>query len=344
MSRYQGLAAILCLLAGCALEAAPAAAVETATVAKDAKEALLEYLRSQNSTGLLVIRNGKTLVEKSWPAPQDDRQFQLFVYGPAPDGALLEDVASQQKSFVAVLVAIALDKGLIDLDKPVSAYLGAGWSKATPEQEAKIRVDDVLRMSSGLDEAFRYTAPAGSAFFYNTPVYAITKRVLEAAAEMPLDTLTREWLTVPAGMADTAWRKRPAALASVGNQTGLVTTPHDVSLFGRIVLGRGIGATGSRVVSEKNLGRLFEPAPTNPSYGRLWWLNDGAFAIRAGGGRTEGQLIAAAPRDTVAALGAFDRCLYVVPSRGLIIVRTGAAAADKDFDQHFWLLLGKVIH
>ena len=344
MSRYRSLVAVLCLLAGYgALDGAPAAAAETATVSRDAKDALLEYLGGQKSTGLLVIQKGETLVEKSWPAPQDDRQFQLFVYGPAPDGTLLEDVASQQKSFVAVLVAIALDKGLIDLNKPVSAYLGAGWSKATPEQEAKIRVDDVLRMSSGLDEAFRYSAPAGSVFFYNTPVYAITKRVLEAAAATPLDTLTRDWLTVPAGMTDTAWRKRPGALASVGNQTGLVTTPRDVARFGRIVLGRGVGATGKRVVSEKNLDLLFEPAPTNPSYGRLWWLNNGGFSIRAGGARAEGQLIAAAPRDTVAALGAFDRRLYVVPSRGLIVVRTGAAASDKDFDQHFWLLLLKVI-
>jgi hypothetical protein len=37
--------------------------------------------------------------------------------------------------------------------------------------------------------------------------------------------------------------------------------------------------------------------------------------------------------DLVAALGALDRKLYVVPSRKLVVVRMGAAAPDKDFDQ-----------
>jgi hypothetical protein len=45
----------------------------------------------------------------------------------------------------------------------------------------------------------------------------------------------------------------------------------------------------------------------------------------------------------IAALGAFDRRLYVVPSRKLVVVRTGASAGDKDFDQQLWLRLIKVI-
>src|SRR5262245_53950174 len=153
---------------------------------------LLDYLRNQHSTGFLVIQDGKVLIEKNWPAPAGDPQFSLFVYGQNKQGALLEDVASQQKSFVSVLIAIAIDKGLIDVEKPVSAYVGAGWSQATPEQEAKIRVIDVLTMSSGLNEKFGYEAPAGTVFFYNTPVYAVSKRIVAAAAKQPLDTITRD--------------------------------------------------------------------------------------------------------------------------------------------------------
>src|SRR5687768_9154088 len=205
---------------------------------------LLDYLRNQNSTGFLVIQNDKVLVEKHWPVPETDRQFSLFVYGKNKQGALLEDVASQQKSFVSVLIAIAIDKGLIDVEKPVAAYLGAGWSKATPEQEAKIRVIDVLTMSSGLNDKFGYEAPVGTVFYYNTPVYAVTKRVVAAAANRPLETITRDWLTVPTGMNETAWRKRPAALASVGNDTGLVSTPRDIAGFGLMVLRGGISNGG----------------------------------------------------------------------------------------------------
>ena len=304
---------------------------------------LLDYLRNHNSTGFLVVQDGKVLMEKNWPAPPDDRQFSIFVHGKTTQGALLEDVASQQKSFVAVLVAVAMDKGLIDVEKPVSEYLGTGWSKATPEQETKIRVLDVLTMSSGLNDKFGYEAPAGTAFFYNTPVYAVTKRILEAAANQPLDTITREWLTEPVGMKHTAWRKRPAALASVGNDTGLVTTPRDIAQFGLMILHDGIASDGKRVVTEANLEAMFTPAPTNPAYARLWWLNNGAYRVNAQGERKDGPLIPAAPADTVAAFGFLERRLYVVPSRKLVVVRTGAAAGDKEFDQQLWLRMNKVI-
>lgn len=332
--------AALPLLAASAAAPAPIAASVSADEA--ATRALLDYLRNQNSTGFIVVQDDKVVLEKLWPAP-GDRMFQAFVHGKAADGALLEDVASQQKSFVAVLCAIAIDKGLLDLTKPVSAYLGTGWSKATPEQEAEITVDHVLQMNTGLDEKFGYVAAPGTSFFYNTPVYAISKRILAAAAKQPLEALTRDWLTAPAGMADSSWRARPGAFAGVGNATGLVTTPRDTATFGRMVLAGGIAPNGKRIVSAANLNRLFEPTTTNPAYGRLWWLNSGAYAIRALAGRKDGPLIPAAPRDTVAALGAGDRRLYVVPSRKLVVVRTGAAAGDRDFDQQLWLRLTKVI-
>jgi len=155
-------------------------------------DALVDYVQRQRTTGFLVIQNGHVMVERNWAAPIEDKAFASFAYERTKDGALLEDVASAQKSFVSVLVAIAIDKGLIDVDKPVSAYLGQGWSKASPEQEAGISLLDVLTMSSGLDERFAYAAPAGTRFFYNTPVYAITKRILTSASGRSLEDITRD--------------------------------------------------------------------------------------------------------------------------------------------------------
>ena len=333
------IAAALPAMAIAPLPAAPASAA-VAPAASDMTN-LLDYLHNQNTTGFLVIQNGKVLVEKNW-APPEDPTFAMFVYGKSSDGALLEDVASQQKSFISVLIAIAIDKGLIDLQKPVSDYIGAGWSKVTPEQEAKIRVIDVLTMSSGLTDGFTFQADPATRFHYNTPVYAITKRILVAAAKLPLEKITHDWLTAPAGMNNTAWRKRPAALASIGNDTGLVTTPRDTALFGLMILNHGVSNDGKRVVSEASLSAMFTRSSTNPAYGRLWWLNGSEWTMRIAG-RVDGQLIAAAPADMVAALGAFDRRLYIVPSRKLVVVRTGAAASDKGFDQQLWLRLLKVI-
>jgi CubicO group peptidase (beta-lactamase class C family) len=232
---------------------------------------------------------------------------------------------------------------LIDVDKPVSDYIGVGWSKASPDRERVIRVIHLLTMSSGLGERFDYQAPAGTVFFYNTPAYAVTKRILAAAAKQPLETITHDWLAGPAGMTNTAWRKRPAAFSDVGNPTGLVTCPRDVARFGQVVLDGGKAQDGRRIVSQAGLRSMFARSATNPAYGRLWWLNGSAETARAGGRRTPGQLIPAAPGDLVAALGALDRKLYVVPSQKLIVVRMGQAAADRDFDQQLWLRLSKAL-
>ena len=313
-------------------QAPPAASTPSA-----AMQAVLDYVQSQKTTGFLVMHEGRTLVEHNWPLGPGAEGFRAnSTYGLTREGALLEDVASQQKSFVAVLAAIAVDKGLLDVGRPVSAYLGAGWSKAPPEQESRIRVLDVLTMTSGLRPDFTYAAPAGTVFLYNTPVFAVTKAVLAAAAKTSLETLTRDWLTTPLGMADTAWRKRPAAFADVGNPTGLVTSPRDTARFGQMVLDRGKAADGRRVVSEAQLQALFARSATNPAYGRLWWLNGSPYTIRPAGPSAARPLILAAPADLVAALGALDRKLYVVPSLKLVVVRMGQAAPDRDFDDRLW--------
>lgn len=318
---------------GSALAAGPAFATPADRTA--ALQPALDYAQGQKTTGFLVIQDRKVLAERNWPAPAD-RRFSVMLYGQGAGGSLLEDVASQQKSFVSVLAAIAVDKGLLDVARPLSGYIGAGWSKATAGQEAAIRVIDVLTMSSGLTEQFDYAAPPGAVFLYNTPVYAVTKKVLAAAARAPLESLTRDWLTAPVGMAETAWRQRPAAMADVGNPTGLVTSPRDVAKFGQLILDRGRAADGRRVVSEAGLAAMFTRSPTNPAYGRLWWLNGSGYAIKPLARRVEGPLIPAAPAELVAALGALDRKLYVVPSRKLIVVRMGMAAPDADFDDQLW--------
>lgn len=304
---------------------------------------VLAYAQAQHTTGFVIVDHGHVVAERNWPLPEGSAQFKAaFVYGTASDGALLEDVASAQKSFIAILAGVAVDKGLLNIAKPVSSYLPAGWSKATRAQEDAITVRHLLEMSSGLGESFAFEAPAGTKFFYNTPVYATLKPVLEKASGKSLDTITADWLTVPAGMKDTAWRKRPGGFESSGNPTGLVTTARDLARMGQIVLDRGKAADGRRVISETQLAALFERSANNPAYGKLWWLNGGPYSLAPGANapRTEGSLIKPAPADLVAAQGALDRKLYVVPSRALIVARMGQAT-DRDFNQQLWTRLMK---
>src|ERR1700748_25037 len=101
-----------------------------------ALDSFTTYARPQTPTGLLVIRNGRTLLEENWPLPPGSEAFAaMLVRGTNSEGALLEDVASQQKSFLSVLAAMAMERGVLDIEKPVSDFHGEGWSKASPEEE-----------------------------------------------------------------------------------------------------------------------------------------------------------------------------------------------------------------
>lgn len=307
---------------------------------------VVTWVASQKSTGFIIIEHNRVVTKSIWPVPESDRVFRNnLVHGVTPDGQTLEDVASQQKSFIALLVGIAIDKGLLDTSKTVTSYVGPGWSSARFSREEVITVRNLLEMNSGLQENLTYGSAPDTLFFYNTPAYAVLKRVLEAASKRSLDAITQDWLAGPAGMTDTSWRERPAAFSDVGNPTGLVTTPTDVARMGQLVLDGGVAANGKRVISKAQLDALFVRTKTNPAYGHLWWLNGSAETVNVGPNspRREGQFIKTAPADLIAAMGAQDRKLYIVPSRKLVIVRTGQTTPDRQFDEHLWEKLSAVM-
>jgi CubicO group peptidase (beta-lactamase class C family) len=70
-------------------------------------------------------------------------------------------------------------------------------------------------------------------------------------------------------MNETSWRARPAALADVGNNTGLVTAPRDFARFGTFILHGGLTEDGRRIVSKANLDALLMRSRAYPAFGRL---------------------------------------------------------------------------
>lgn len=260
------------VFAGCATRppAPPPAAAAVAPATGDWNAARLEELatfaEAQNSTALLIVQDGRVILRRNWPPKAGEGGFLQNMYkGVNAAGEPLEDVASQQKSFIAVLAAIAIDRGLLDASRPVAHYLGAGWSKAPAEAEARITVDHLLRMTSGLTETLALEHPPGERFFYNTPAYARLKPVLERASGLSLDDMTRDWLAKPLRLADTAWRPRPAALAGADNPTGLVTSPSDLAALGAFILAGGRAPDGSRLVSEEEFRTMLTSDGTNPA-------------------------------------------------------------------------------
>ena len=95
----------------------------------------LSYAKHKNSSSIVILYRGRLLAEKNWEV--DGRRYNRMVAGADAMGNVIEDVASVQKSIVSFLIGVALGKGLLELDQPVSQFLGDGWSKAGSKKRKK---------------------------------------------------------------------------------------------------------------------------------------------------------------------------------------------------------------
>jgi len=240
---------------------------------------------------------------------------------------------------VAVLTGMAQERGFLQIDDAVSEYVGAGWSQASPQQEAAISIRHLLSMSSGLATDFSFAHAPETAWLYNTPVYHELMRVLIAATGMDRDALTTKWITEPLGMKYSSWTDRPWASSDIA--VGLSTTARELARFGLMIQAGGQWAGETIVQDSAFLEAMLSPSQAlNPSYGYLWWLNgqDFSLATNAQAQRRSGEMVDSAPRDMVAMQGALDRKLYLVPSLNLVITRLGSngAADGSSFNDAFW--------
>ncbi len=307
-----------------------------------ALDAALEYAHGKNSSGVVVVLDGRILAERDWPLTGSAAYGRMRL-GATKDGHAIEDVASAQKSVVSFLAGVAEGRGRLDLSAPVDRYLGKGWSKAEPAAEAAITVQHLMTMTSGLTDGGAFQKPAGTAWRYNTGMYSRMIGVLEKATGTNIDALTRESLTTPAGMADSGWKPRPwAAGNDAANAIGFVTTPRDLARYGLTILAGGSWNGKDLLHNPTYLARMLQPSQDlNPSYGLLWWLNGQPRVQLARNTEARpGTLMPHAPKDLVAMLGALDRKCYVVPSLRLVVTRLGDAAGEA-FDDAFWELLMK---
>ena len=294
-----------------------------------ALSAAVEHARANGSTDLVVLRADGVVVDERWH----------------PDDAP-QDVASTQKSVTAVLVGIAVGKGLVGRGDLVSDHVGDGWTgRNPPDVEREITVDHLLTMTSGLADDLSFVAPPGTWWDYNLgAAYHTTKRVIAAAAGRSIEALTHEWLTGPLGMAETSWQPRqwddriPAHFRHSFEYPdgtpieGLQTSARDLVRFGRSVL-RGCVTEQGAALGVDEAYRLAMTRPSqglNPSYGLLWWLNGQPWFLPPKVREpVERPFFPGVPDDAFAALGAQDRLCVVVPSLDLVIARTGAAAGER---------------
>ncbi len=288
----------------------------------------LKYAGDHATRSIVILQNGRILAERHWSA---DRTYR-------------RDIASAQKSVVAVLVGLAQERQILSIDDPVSRHLGSGWTNDTDRAEAPIRVRHLITMTSGLDETLRVREAPGAAWLYNNDAYHQVQPLLERAAGRGIQELSRTWLFEPLGIGTSSlWYPRATMIDARGKPMwGLLMTARDMARFGLMIQAGGYWADREIVRDRGYLEAALLPSQAlNPSYGYLWWLNGQPAHVLPPAIRQPGPLVPAAPADLVSALGADDQKIYVSRSTGLVVTRLGEsagprAAAPSSFDSQIW--------
>jgi CubicO group peptidase (beta-lactamase class C family) len=297
--------------------------------------AALDFAGSRDTRSLVILQDGRILAERYWSV------------GPN----FMRDIASAQKSIVSVLVGIAVEKQLLTLDESISGVLGAGWSNADAEAEARITVRHLLTMTSGLGLTLEAQAAPGTTWLYNNDAYHRLQLVLEKRSGLGIDALSRAWLFQPLGATHSEWAPRAQTDSQGLALWGLSMSARDLARFGLLMMADGAW-NGTQVAPSEYLATATRPSQAlNPAYGQLFWLNGQAFTlIPPASARIDGPLIPSAPQDVFAGLGKDDQKVYVSRSLRLVVTRLGAQAGTRtaetlsDFDEELWSRLMDARH
>lgn len=314
----------------------PTATPEAATITPEALAAATTYAEQTKSLSLIVWREGQIELEKYWDG-----------FGPNDRS----ETYSMAKSVLGLAVGLAIDRGAIgSIDESASNYLPE-W-RGTAKETITIR--QLLDMSSGVHhERFNYTlmqnpwrlglrtflgsdiadkvlnygvdAIPGAAFNYNSANSQILLSLVERATGQRYADFVSDALWKPLGAADaTLWLDRPNGTAKAFSY--FQARPQDWLRVGMMIADDGM-YNGLPVVSPAWLAQMATPSARNPNYGLHMWVGSPASGKRFYNTNTAIGITHSEPyvTDDVRFFdGGGGHRVYIVPSKRLVIVRTGS--------------------
>jgi CubicO group peptidase (beta-lactamase class C family) len=190
--------------------------------------AWLHDWQQSNVHAVLVVRHGALVFEHYFPGTDEICGRGLGEVAFRPETR--HDRRSVTKSVVALVLGIAIDRGLIKgIDEPVLSFFPEYADLRTPEKD-RITLRDLVTMSAGLEwheddtpyaseansqnrmnnaaDPYRYAlppavvAPPGQIWNYNSGSTEVIGAVLKKTTAKPADELARTLLFAPLG----AWR------------------------------------------------------------------------------------------------------------------------------------------
>lgn len=300
----------------------------------DALTAAKTYSAAQQGLALIILQDGKVLHES---------------YEAGANPKTLTASASMMKSLLALTIGIAVQKKLIgSIDDPVGLYL----SEWKDDPRGKITLRQFLTMSSGL-KLYSFADPSGDSlklllstdinavalrhplqdapgavFRYNNANSQIAGIVIDRQARKMgyrdfRDFIQRElWCPLGNGAGE-LWLDREG-----GNPhyfAGLHASAEDWTRIGELI--RNEGRVGKRqVVPAQWIAEMLRPSVNNPNYGLQVWLGSPPDGKRRYSAENPIAITHSEPymaNDVLFFDGFGGQRVYVVPSKGITIARTG---------------------
>lgn len=276
--------------------------------------------------GIVIVRDGRLVSER---------------YFNGDSAQTLHDIRSATKSITALLMGIAIQKGLVhSVNDSIALYL-PGLPKDGKE---KITVKDLLNMRSGLDADDEDPASPGNentldqSTDWIRTVYAVpTKRtpgvqyqycsinaflsgaIVENASHVKLDQFAKINLFEPLGIEKYGWRHVP--IERTTGQGNLSITTRDEAAIGELMLNDGV-VKGRQVLArnwvERSLAKQVAIAASDPYadyYGYMWY--------------TKAEPVGDHNVEVHFASGNGGNKIYIVPSLHMVVAITSSAYNQK---------------
>jgi CubicO group peptidase (beta-lactamase class C family) len=311
----------------------PATVGLDAAVLAEAGDRLASFAEA-NLHSLLVVRHSALAYERYFEG--EDEAWGDRLNRVAFDAGTKHDLRSISKSVTALLVGVAIERGLIGgIDDSLFAYFPDHADLRTPEKDA-IRLRHLLTMSPGFDwdeylpfsdprnsEMRMYRAPdpcrfvleqplatpPGKFFRYNSGATELLGAVVASTSGQRIDAFAREALFDPLGITDFDWNGFSNGTAAAS--AGLRLRPRDMAKLGLLAVERGRWQ-GRQIVPSGWIEDSLAPQIGCPDrlmfYGYQWWL-----------GRS---LVARREIRWAAAIGLGGQHIFVVPEFDLVVVMT----------------------
>ena len=244
--------------------------------------------------GFLLTRGGYLIEEQYWRGGAHNNPHNL---------------KSASKSIISTLVGIAIAKGYLRLDQPITEVLPQARDLQDPDKK-RITVHHLLTMTSGLKstsyQAYNdwvlnrdwistllqrpLTDQPGTIYQYSTGDTHILSAILTETTGMSTRQFAEQELFDPMEVRIAGWQQDPNGIYFGGNNLSLL--PRDVIKFGQLYLNRGRWGERQLVpewwVKEATRETGNGPHETYGNYGYLWWVqpsDQGSFVAVGYGGQ-----------------------------------------------------------